>query len=127
MQKVLEEAEELCDQYITYWNLPDKVPNWQRPLWKREDRYSVPRPPTGKGRPDPLLQPISNTNNRASHLGIKPMMLQTLKPFKDDHNNIEQFLGDCITYFEAFASYFLLPFQTVPFAASYFEGSAKDW
>ncbi|PBK66593.1 hypothetical protein ARMSODRAFT_1021397 [Armillaria solidipes] len=54
-------------------------------------------------------------------------MLQPSKPFKGEHDDIERFLGDCITYFKAFTSYFLLPSQMVPFAASHFKGPAKDW
>ncbi|PBK59594.1 hypothetical protein ARMSODRAFT_1027285 [Armillaria solidipes] len=54
-------------------------------------------------------------------------MLQPPKPFKRHHDNIERFLGDCIIYFEAFASYFQLSSQMVPFAASLFKDAAKDW
>ncbi|SJK99899.1 uncharacterized protein ARMOST_03210 [Armillaria ostoyae] len=103
------------------------VPNYQHPLHKQEDRFSVPRPPPGKGCPHPMPQPIGHAPENAAYLRIKPILMQPPKPFKGAHNNIEHFIGDCITYFEAFATYFLLNSQTVPFAASYFEEPAKEW
>ncbi|SJK99904.1 uncharacterized protein ARMOST_03215 [Armillaria ostoyae] len=87
------------------------VPNWQHPLWKQEDRYSVLCPPEGKGRPDPLPQLVSLAEEHAPYLGIKLVLMQTPKPFTGNHDNIDQFLGDCIIYFEAFALYFHLPSQ----------------
>ncbi|SJL04351.1 uncharacterized protein ARMOST_07717 [Armillaria ostoyae] len=74
-----------------------------------------------------MPQPIGHAPNDAAYLGIKPILMQPPKPFKGAHNDIEHFIGDCITYFEVFAAYFLLDSQTVPFAASYFEGPAKEW
>ncbi|SJL03590.1 uncharacterized protein ARMOST_06947 [Armillaria ostoyae] len=78
-------------------------------------------------KPDPIPQPIGHYANNAPHLGIKPVLLQPPKPFKGNYDNIEHFLGDCTTYFKMFASFFQLSSQTIPFAASYFEGTAKDW
>ncbi|SJL04183.1 uncharacterized protein ARMOST_07543 [Armillaria ostoyae] len=36
-------------------------------------------------------------------------------------------MGDCLTYFETFASYFQFRSHMMPFAASHFEGHAKSW
>ncbi|SJL00818.1 uncharacterized protein ARMOST_04132 [Armillaria ostoyae] len=74
-----------------------------------------------------MPQPIDRAPLDAAYLGIKPILMQPPKPFKGAHNDIERFVGDCLTYFEAFAMYFTLDSQTVPFAASYFEGPAKEW
>ncbi|PBK63333.1 hypothetical protein ARMSODRAFT_1024076 [Armillaria solidipes] len=63
----------------------------------------------------------------ALFLGIKPIMLRPPFSFKGEHNDLKRFEEDCLTYFEAFTSYFTLPSQTVPFTASHFEGPAKDW
>ncbi|SJL06745.1 uncharacterized protein ARMOST_10087 [Armillaria ostoyae] len=103
------------------------IPNYRRPLYKREDRFSVPHPSRGKGRPHPMPQPIGHAPPDAAYLGIKPILMQPPKPFKGTHDDIEHFIGDCITYFEAFTTYFWLDSQMVPFAASYFEGPAKEW
>ncbi|SJK97314.1 uncharacterized protein ARMOST_00566 [Armillaria ostoyae] len=103
------------------------VPNYRRPLHEREDQFSVPRPLPGKGRPNPMPQPIGQAPPDAAYLGIKPILMQPPKPFKGVHDDIKRFIGDCITYFEAFAAYFLLDSQTIPFAASYFERPAKEW
>ncbi|SJL10249.1 uncharacterized protein ARMOST_13633 [Armillaria ostoyae] len=74
-----------------------------------------------------MPQPIGQAPPDAAYLGIKPVLMQPSKPFKGAHDDIERFVGDCITYFEAFSSYFILDSQMVPFAASYFEGPAKEW
>lgn len=34
--------------------------------------------------------------------GVKPILMKMPMPFKGDHNDIERFLRDCQTYFEAF-------------------------
>ncbi|SJL17385.1 uncharacterized protein ARMOST_20935 [Armillaria ostoyae] len=103
------------------------VPNWREPLHNRDNQFSVPRPPPGQGHPHPMPQPIGTAPSDAAYLGIKPILMQPPKPFHGDHDDIERFIGDCLTYFEAFATYFLLDSQTVPFATSYFEGPAKQW
>ncbi|SJL08909.1 uncharacterized protein ARMOST_12283 [Armillaria ostoyae] len=41
--------------------------------------------------------------------------------------HIERFIGDCLMYFEAHASYFILPSHMIPFATSLFDGAAKTW
>ncbi|SJL12773.1 uncharacterized protein ARMOST_16204 [Armillaria ostoyae] len=84
------------------------------PSHKKTMTSSIPTDQTSNG-PCPLLG------------DQKPVLLQTPKPFKGDHDDIEHFLGNCITYFEAFSSYFQLCLQTVLFATFYFEGAAKDW
>ncbi|SJL13393.1 uncharacterized protein ARMOST_16836 [Armillaria ostoyae] len=103
------------------------IPNYRRPLHEQEDQFSVPRPPPGRGCPHPMPQPIGHALPDAAYLGIKPILMQPPKSFKGAYDDIERFIGDCITYFEAFSAYFLLDSQTVPFAASYFEGPAKEW
>ncbi|SJL08317.1 uncharacterized protein ARMOST_11680 [Armillaria ostoyae] len=103
------------------------LPNWKRPIYECDNQFSVPRPPPERGCPHPMLQPVGTAPPNAAYLGIKPILMQPPKPFKGAHNDIKCFIGDCITYFEAFATYFFLDSQTVPFAASYFEGPAKEW
>ncbi|PBK59533.1 hypothetical protein ARMSODRAFT_982941 [Armillaria solidipes] len=142
-QQVLNDAEMAHRDHVSKWGLPlfpgDKgknmdrgrpiIPNDRRPLYKRTDRYSIPCPPPKWQKPDPL--PGSGTTNYyaddAPHLGVKPILLQLPKTFHSAHDDIDRFTGDCVMYFEVFASYFQLPSQTVPFAASLFDGTTKDW
>ncbi|SJL02916.1 uncharacterized protein ARMOST_06257 [Armillaria ostoyae] len=84
------------------------IPEWRKLLHERTDWYSVPRPPIKWRRPDLPLNPISWYAEDAPHLEIKLMLLVPLKPFKGEHDDIEWFTGNCITYFEVFASYFQL-------------------
>ncbi|PBK71780.1 hypothetical protein ARMSODRAFT_973358 [Armillaria solidipes] len=79
------------------------------------------------GRPNPIPNPIGYAPEDAAFLGVKPVMIRPPHLFKGDHNDIEQFVGDCLSYFEVFAPYFTLPSLMTTFAASYLEGSAKDW
>ncbi|SJL03608.1 uncharacterized protein ARMOST_06965 [Armillaria ostoyae] len=117
-EKELEEAEQAHKEHASFWRLPN------RPKGKEPDQgQSLPVPPY----PDLIPQPIGHYTNNAPHLGIKLILLQPLKPFKGDHDDIEYFLGDCTTYFEVFVLFFQLSLQTIPFAASYFEGTVKDW
>ncbi|SJL18796.1 uncharacterized protein ARMOST_22397 [Armillaria ostoyae] len=74
-----------------------------------------------------MPQPIGHAPPDAAYLGIKPILMQPPKAFKGAHDDIEHFVGDCITYFKVFSFYFLLDSQTVPFTTSYFEGPAKEW
>ncbi|PBK60937.1 hypothetical protein ARMSODRAFT_1026027 [Armillaria solidipes] len=103
------------------------VSNYRRPLHECDNQFSIPRPPPGKGCPHPMPQPIGTAPPDAAYLGIKLILMQPPKHFQGAHDDIERFVGDCITYFEAFTTYFLLNSQTVPFAAFYFEGPAKEW
>ncbi|PBK63843.1 hypothetical protein ARMSODRAFT_1023744 [Armillaria solidipes] len=54
-------------------------------------------------------------------------MIQVPKVFTGEHVDIERFFGDCMMYFEAHASYFILPSHMIPFATSLFDGPAKTW
>ncbi|PBK65105.1 hypothetical protein ARMSODRAFT_1022534 [Armillaria solidipes] len=70
---------------------------------------------------------MGDFNDDNPHVGVKPTLLKPPRVFKGEHDDISRFLGDCQTYFEVFATYFQLPSQTVPFAASYLEGPAQKW
>ncbi len=64
----------------------------------------------------------------SSFLGVKPVLLKPPMMFKGEHDNIPQFVGDCLTYFEAYRHYFCgIPSLMVVFATSHFEGPAQDW
>ncbi|SJL08164.1 uncharacterized protein ARMOST_11527 [Armillaria ostoyae] len=102
-------------------------PNQYRPLWRHDDRYLVPRPPPGKGRPDPLPQPVGSADATAPFMNVHPTMVILPKAFTGDHEDIERFIGDCLMYFEAHASYFILPSHMIPFATSLFDGAVKTW
>ncbi|SJL17948.1 uncharacterized protein ARMOST_21519 [Armillaria ostoyae] len=102
-------------------------PNQYRPLWRRDDRYSVPRPPPDRGRPDPLPQPVGEADATAPFMNVRPTMVTIPKVFTGSHEDIERFIGDCLMYFEAHASYFILPSHMIPFATSLFDGAAKTW
>ncbi|SJL04702.1 uncharacterized protein ARMOST_08072 [Armillaria ostoyae] len=102
-------------------------PNQYRPLWRRDDRYSVPRPPPDRGRPDSLPQPVGTADAAAPFMNVRPTMVTLPKAFVGEHEDIERFIGDCLMYFEAHASYFVLPSHMIPFATSLFDGAAKTW
>ncbi|SJL11387.1 uncharacterized protein ARMOST_14790 [Armillaria ostoyae] len=102
-------------------------PNQYRSLWRRDDRYSVPRPPPGRGCPDPLPQPVGEADATALFMNVRPTMVTIPKVFTGSHEDIERFIGDCLMYFEAHASYFILPSHMIPFATSLFDGAAKTW
>ncbi|SJL04215.1 uncharacterized protein ARMOST_07576 [Armillaria ostoyae] len=124
LKEEVAEAERAHDSHVQYWNLPiqdkGKGPDRGRPPapgptqpHERQDRYSP--------------NPISFYADDAPHLHIKPMMLAPPKDFKGDHDDIDRYIGDCLTYFEVFGSYFQLHSQMVVFAASHLDGIAKDW
>ncbi|SJL00847.1 uncharacterized protein ARMOST_04161 [Armillaria ostoyae] len=54
-------------------------------------------------------------------------MIAMPKVFTGDHEDIERFIGDCLMYFEAHASHFVLPSHMISFATSLFDGAAKTW
>lgn len=93
------------------------------------DQYSIPRyhrfNPNEPG--EGPLGTLSRTNN-APYLDIKPILVKVPEYFKGEHDDMERFFGDCITYFEGHRKYFQnLPSLMVPFAASHFTGDAKSW
>ncbi len=48
--------------------------------------------------------------------------------FEGAHDDIEQFLGDCATYFEVFRRHYMQhPAYMVVFTSSLFRGSTRDW
>ncbi|PBK64750.1 hypothetical protein ARMSODRAFT_978977 [Armillaria solidipes] len=135
LEKLLNDAEMDHHDHAMQWGLPQSVsrdkgknpvqpftlplpPNPNRPLWRRDDRYSVPRPPPDRGRPDPLPQPVGTAAATAPFMNVRPVMLQLPKEFVGVHDDIERFFGDCMMYFEAHASYFILPSHMIPFATS---------
>ncbi|SJL10435.1 uncharacterized protein ARMOST_13821 [Armillaria ostoyae] len=103
------------------------VPNYRRPLYDRTDRWSVPRPPPKWQAPNPYPAPVGVAPDEAPWLGVKPIMVKPPLPFFGKYDDIERFIGDCLTYFEVFASYFQVPSSRVVFAVTHLEGDAKDW
>ncbi len=60
--------------------------------------------------------------------GVKPILVKAPCPFKGNHDDIEQFLGDCTTYFKIFWVYYQnAPSLMIPFLTSHLEGEAEDW
>lgn len=48
--------------------------------------------------------------------------------FKGDHDDIDQFLGDCNAYFEVFRHSFLgIPSLMIVFTTGLFEGHVQSW
>ncbi len=82
-----------------------KEPNWGRPscppYQPDQDRFSVPRPP-GYDPPDQGPVGAWDTDAMHSFLSIKPILVKTPTLFKGEHDDIDQFIGDCLTYFKAF-------------------------
>lgn len=55
---------------------------------------------------------------------VKPLLMRTPLLFKGEHDDIDQFLGDCQVYFEVFQAYYLgMPSLMVGFATSHLEGN----
>ncbi|SJK96774.1 uncharacterized protein ARMOST_00020 [Armillaria ostoyae] len=92
------------------------APNYRRPLYDRTDRWSVPRPPLKWQAPNPYPAPVGAAPDEAPWLGVKPLMVKPPLPFDGKYDDIERFIGDCLTYFEVFASYFQVPSSRVVFA-----------
>ncbi len=90
--------------------------------------FLMPCPPNYSGPPPHGPTGTWNAAEPPTMMGIKLILMKTPAPFKGEHNDIDQFLGDCQTYFEAFRQYFLnIPSLTVVFATSHLEGIAQDW
>ncbi|PBK60092.1 hypothetical protein ARMSODRAFT_1026872 [Armillaria solidipes] len=136
----LEEEQRAYDTHISYHHLPNKgkapdvpqpptppIPNVRRPLAERGDRWSIPRPPPGQGRPDPVPNPVGLAPNDTAFLEVKPIMVKPPSPYEGKHDDIECFVSDCLSYFEVFTPYFTFPSLMTTFAASYLKGVAKDW
>ncbi|SJL01314.1 uncharacterized protein ARMOST_04634 [Armillaria ostoyae] len=103
------------------------APNYRRPLYDRTDRWSVPRPPPKWEAPNPYPTPVGKAPDEAPWLGVKPLMVKPPLPFEGKYDDVERFIGDCLTYFEVFSSYFQVPSSRVVFAVSHLDGPAKDW
>ncbi|SJL14659.1 uncharacterized protein ARMOST_18124 [Armillaria ostoyae] len=103
------------------------IPNHRRPLYSRTDRWSVPRPPPKWQAPNPYPALVGTAPDEAPWLGVKPIMVKPPLPFFSKYDDIERFIGDCLTYFEVFGSYFQIPSSRVVFAVTHLEGDAKDW
>ncbi len=74
------------------------------------------------------LNPVGAANDDAPYLGIKPILLQPLKAFKGEHDDIMHFFGDCLAYFEVFWGYFVnCPSLMMTFVSFHFDGPTKDW
>ncbi len=59
---------------------------------------------------------------------VKPLLMEKPQYFEGAHDNIERFLGDCMTYFEVFRRHYMQhPALMVVFATSFFRGAAQDW
>ncbi|SJL16884.1 uncharacterized protein ARMOST_20414 [Armillaria ostoyae] len=103
------------------------IPNYRRPLYDRTDRWSVPRPPPRWQAPNPYPAPVGAAPDDAPWLGVKPIMVKPPLPFDGKYDDVERFIGDCLTYFEVFAAFFQVPSSRVVFAVTHLEGTAKDW
>ncbi|KAK0235749.1 hypothetical protein EDD85DRAFT_791186 [Armillaria nabsnona] len=91
------------------------------------DQFSVPRPGNYGG--PPMHRPTGAwpTDNPPPMAGIKLILMRTPALFKGEHDNIKQFVRNCLTYFEAFCMYYLNhPALMVVFLTSHLEGPAQD-
>ncbi|PBK92581.1 hypothetical protein ARMGADRAFT_1080636 [Armillaria gallica] len=66
------------------------------------DRYSVARPPAWTGPPGVRPTGSWDTDNPPAAAEIKPILMEKPWKFVGKHDDIERFIGDCITYFEVF-------------------------
>ncbi len=100
----------------------------RRPPGPPNNKFSVPRPTGYKGPPPQGPSGNWGIDNIPPFMGIKPLLMRTPVLFKGNHDNIEQFIGDCQTYFEAFQQYYMgHPVLMVVFATSHLEGQVQDW
>ncbi len=96
------------------------------PYCPNRDRFSIPWPlqydPPNEG-------PVGmwNEGMPPPFLGVKPILLKLPTLFKGEHDDIDQFIGDCLTYFETFRHYFHgIQSMIVVFTALHFEGPTQD-
>ncbi|PBK89744.1 hypothetical protein ARMGADRAFT_1083206 [Armillaria gallica] len=116
---------DLRDQLTTAQNVNrGRPPGRQLDL----DRYSVARPPTWQGPPNAGLTGTWNAAEPPAAAGVKPILMEKPRKFAGKHDDIEQFVGDCITYFEVFRQYFMdVPSRTIVLLTSLLEGDTEDW
>ncbi|KAK0218043.1 hypothetical protein IW262DRAFT_1298601 [Armillaria fumosa] len=86
----------------------------KKTLSKRDDLWSLLKPPDWRLPPDPLPQPTGQGSEDAKH-------------WQGTHENLERFLMDCLMYFKTFSGYFVYDAQKVVFAASHLDGNVKEW
>ncbi len=94
----------------------------------RTDRFSLPRPDNYQGPPEKGPSGTYPHDRLPPVNEVKPILMEKPEPFEGAHNDIERFLGDCLTYFEVFRQQFMQhPTYMVVFATSLFKGEAKNW
>ncbi|PBL04535.1 hypothetical protein ARMGADRAFT_1070980 [Armillaria gallica] len=92
------------------------------------DWYSVARPPSWEGPPATRPTGTWNAAEPPAAAGVKPILMEKPRKFAGKHDDIERFVGDCITYFEVFRQYFMDdPSRTIVLLTSLLEGDAEDW
>ncbi len=69
-------------------------------LWM--DRFSLPRPDNYRGPPERGPSGTYPHDRIPPTNEVKPILIEKPEPFEGAHDDIECFLGDCLTYFEVF-------------------------
>ncbi len=92
------------------------------------DRFSLPRPDNYRGPPECRPSSTYPHDQLPPTSDIKPLLMEKPEHFEGAHDDIEHFLGDCLTYFEVFRWHYMQhPAYMVVFATSLFKGEAKAW
>ncbi|KAK0234301.1 hypothetical protein IW262DRAFT_1291162 [Armillaria fumosa] len=99
----------------------------EKTLSKRDDLWSLPKPPDQGLPPDPLTQPTGIGPQDAPFWQVCLTLICKPTLFKGAHEDLERFLMDCLMYFKTFSGYFVYDAQKIAFTASHFDGGAKDW
>ncbi len=99
-----------------------------RRVGPRTDRFSLPRPNNYRGPPEKGPSGTYPHDQLPPANEVKPILIKKPERFEGTHDDIERFLGDCLTYFEVFQRQFMQhPAYMVVLTTSLFQGEAKDW
>ncbi|KAK0453506.1 hypothetical protein EV421DRAFT_1956368 [Armillaria borealis] len=97
------------------------------PVARDKERWSIPGAPNKFDPSQDPPNPVGAMADDAPWLGCKPDLARKPNPFIGDSDDIDRFITDCQVYFQVYSAYLWLDSYRVAFAASYFEGRAKDW
>ncbi|KAK0421572.1 hypothetical protein EV421DRAFT_1975680 [Armillaria borealis] len=97
------------------------------PVARDQERWSIPGAPDRFDPSKDPPNPVGAMADDAPWIGCKPDLTRKPNPFIGDSDDIDRFITDCQVYFQVYSAYMWLDSYRVAFAASYFEGRAKDW
>ncbi len=98
-----------------------------RCLGPRTDRFSLPCPDNYRGPPEQGPSGTYPHDRIPPANEVKPILIEKPEPFEGAHDDIEHFLGDCLTYFEVFRQQYMQhPAYMVVLASSPTQGRGEE-